>query len=527
MIENQAADHQTFFTQIPQLLTSISRPMCSGKQREIRINPGANLDNDIFIREKLIISGVGMQNKVISIRSITVVKTHVLFNNINFRGLINIGENSSIEATNCMFSALNDNEQNYLIDIAKGGTGEFKNCIFNGGNKASIVCQFGSKVKFIDCKFYDAPISSVIVTNESTATFKNCHMTAAKKYSVFVSEKSNASFESCTFSSITGKGILIIKESIAKIESTKFENIEGGSITAAEKSIVKLEKCQMNMIKQIGISLLSDSNCFITESTFNTCTKSVCCNRSYIDISKSSFNKCALMFIGPYLAQHINDTKFRKSEITISDESQPFFTNSLLVNSVYVRVTDMSKPLFFNSNIKNLTVTNCSQVVLANSKVIDTINSPCGGKVITAEGEEFTIEEPNGVFKFSNNEYTAPTEPLKMPDNYSYECTLCQDAHPNHVFIPCGHLCQCQKCSENKVYKKCPICGVPGRATKAFFEDKCSVCLENTPDAVFLPCGHVCCCYQCAKKIIVGTKRCPICNMPCTIAKKLFPTAKN
>lgn len=500
--------------------------MCSGKQHEIRINPGANLDEDIFIREKLVISGVGMQNNVISIKGIYIVNVPVLFSDINFKGFINIGPNSSIVATNCVFSARNSQEQNFLIEITKGGKGEFNNCIFIGANKASVVCQNGSSAKFTDCKFSDAAISSVIVTDTSVATFKNCCMTSAKKYSILVSEKSNTSFDSCTFSSIFGKGILIIKESIAKVENCKFENIDGGSITAADKSIVKVEKCQMKMIKQMGISLMSKSNCFVTESSFHVCKKGVSCNRSYIDISKSSFNKCALLFVGSYLAQHIDDTKFEKLEIMITDESQPFFTNCLLVNNVFVRVTDMSKPLFFNSDIKDLTVTNCSQVVLANTKVIDTVKNPCEGKIIIAEGEEFTIEEPNGVFKFSQNEYTVPTEPLKMPDNYSYECTFCHDEHPNHVFAPCGHICQCEICSNSKLYKKCPICGIAGRTTKIFIEDKCSICLENTPDTVFLPCGHACCCYQCAKKIIVETKRCPICNMPCAIAKKLFPSVK-
>lgn len=35
-------------------------------------------------------------------------------------------------------------------------------------------------------------------------------------------------------------------------------------------------------------------------------------------------------------------------------------------------------------------------------------------------------------------------------------CKVCMDNDINIVFIPCGHLATCQKCSESLL--KCPIC---------------------------------------------------------------------
>lgn len=44
--------------------------------------------------------------------------------------------------------------------------------------------------------------------------------------------------------------------------------------------------------------------------------------------------------------------------------------------------------------------------------------------------------------------------------------------------------------------------------------EKCLACLEKNINALFLhgKTGHLCCCYQCAKRIWFETRRCPICR---------------
>ena len=39
-------------------------------------------------------------------------------------------------------------------------------------------------------------------------------------------------------------------------------------------------------------------------------------------------------------------------------------------------------------------------------------------------------------------------------------CAICLDAPLTHVFVPCGHMCACQECSKKVIRKqrKCPIC---------------------------------------------------------------------
>ena len=38
----------------------------------------------------------------------------------------------------------------------------------------------------------------------------------------------------------------------------------------------------------------------------------------------------------------------------------------------------------------------------------------------------------------------------------------------------------------------------------------CKICLENEVGIVFLPCGHLCCCVQCAPAV----QQCPVCRTP-------------
>ena len=42
--------------------------------------------------------------------------------------------------------------------------------------------------------------------------------------------------------------------------------------------------------------------------------------------------------------------------------------------------------------------------------------------------------------------------------------------------------------------------------------DECVVCLDNTPDRVLAPCGHMCCCSECVDEIQKASMPCPLCR---------------
>ena len=47
----------------------------------------------------------------------------------------------------------------------------------------------------------------------------------------------------------------------------------------------------------------------------------------------------------------------------------------------------------------------------------------------------------------------------------------------------------------------------------------CVVCFDKSINAVFIPCGHYCCCYKCAKKC---SKKCPICRKKIKLVQKIY-----
>lgn len=56
-------------------------------------------------------------------------------------------------------------------------------------------------------------------------------------------------------------------------------------------------------------------------------------------------------------------------------------------------------------------------------------------------------------------------------------------------------------------------------------KDACVVCSDNKKDVVFLPCGHVCTCVVCARKLLDGIaskKLCPNCRTAITVAKRVY-----
>lgn len=50
-------------------------------------------------------------------------------------------------------------------------------------------------------------------------------------------------------------------------------------------------------------------------------------------------------------------------------------------------------------------------------------------------------------------------------------------------------------------------------------QKKCSVCLEEERNIVFVPCGHMCCCDYCAKRC---GNICPVCRQPVALIQKIY-----
>ena len=59
---------------------------------------------------------------------------------------------------------------------------------------------------------------------------------------------------------------------------------------------------------------------------------------------------------------------------------------------------------------------------------------------------------------------------------------------------------------------------VPSRTScpPASGDDGCIICWCADPSLIFQPCGHLCCCNDCAQAILEGNFACPMCRSPVT-----------
>jgi len=86
---------------------------------------------------------------------------------------------------------------------------------------------------------------------------------------------------------------------------------------------------------------------------------------------------------------------------------------------------------------------------------------------IRQEGLFYEIGPNDIVLNQSKNTpfYTIKTNNIKILDEVIenliiyevHECVVCLENNPNIIFLPCGHLCTCQNCSI-RLMNKCPLC---------------------------------------------------------------------
>lgn len=43
-------------------------------------------------------------------------------------------------------------------------------------------------------------------------------------------------------------------------------------------------------------------------------------------------------------------------------------------------------------------------------------------------------------------------------------------------------------------------------------DGQCVVCTSHKADTVLVPCGHICCCAKCAKRLVKRNMACPVCR---------------
>jgi tetratricopeptide (TPR) repeat protein len=86
-------------------------------------------------------------------------------------------------------------------------------------------------------------------------------------------------------------------------------------------------------------------------------------------------------------------------------------------------------------------------------QLIDQLNS-----IESIEGVyvfESRVEELLGAVRQRKQELQS-----RMASRDDVKCSICLDGPPQMICIPCGHLCLCENCSKKLMKKKCPICNL-------------------------------------------------------------------
>lgn len=112
-------------------------------------------------------------------------------------------------------------------------------------------------------------------------------------------------------------------------------------------------------------------------------------------------------------------------------------------------------------------------------------------------------------------------------------CKVCYVREVKVAFLPCGHLCCCQRCCRK--LSGCPICRA--RVTRCVWirlspdskigvdtpvidmtetqlneQILCKKCLKNKAEIAFYPCGHLYCCLECSHKFNINLLLCRLCK---------------
>lgn len=111
-------------------------------------------------------------------------------------------------------------------------------------------------------------------------------------------------------------------------------------------------------------------------------------------------------------------------------------------------------------------------------------------------------------------------------------CKICLKENAETMFIPCGHVISCVQCAVT--FDHCALCRQPLEKIMRVFvylfegnekypnkldclstqqaenpvdQTLCKICHKEDMVVAFLPCRHICACFECATKM----KKCPVC----------------
>ena len=454
---------------------------------------------------------------------------------------------SKFNANGCVFIPLGIKDTECAIEVFANSSAIFNYCSFTNAEKAALIIRDCSYAEFNYCVFSQNEVS-VLVTKYSQCKFNNCFFIGDKNISVLCTNESSVQLDGCKFMDCNNKGVFCNFTSFANIICCTFKNMEKGVLTIANKSECDILYSNINKSGSTAMrSIDSKLNCFFV---------------TVDDVEGNIVN----MENSTGIIQHCNFMNAMYPLIAvIGSKSNPIFDSCNIADGknhlVVCRM--LSVPTFYNCNFSScktaLRVDSFSYPSLINSTFADlptkfitlsnygflSSDSVDASQINTYNFTYFDenrclldkyIEDDDN--NINNNEYAEMEKkkikvtswispsyvlppPLKrkvftsacknldlLPISFINEFKELNEEKEDFINVPCGHFC-----NNNINNGVCAICGDDVKEVKRVYEEnECVICLSNKCDTIFLPCGHLCTCRECALNILEYQRSCPLCD---------------
>ena len=522
----------------------------------------------------------------LEIEWLTISNNTVEINNIFVKCKIQLTGKSTLNAFHSIFIPQDLSKTESAIEVFANSKAIFKNCHFYNAERVAVIarnyssiifenCVFDdntiscfimddSYAKFIDCKFKNDKNISIFVTKDSRCEIYDCLFKNISGKAIFVKDSSKVYITRTNFINCQkGAATIAEKSSLFLDGQILIQNSQNTAIRAVNNCLIKANDIQIentagnafNIDKSNGyfinclikgtihptIAVIGHKstpifhNCKIIENKNTFCVICKNCCRPLFDNCLFSNCKTNCFSVSDFSQPHIQNCSFNDIEKYYINSFGGSFTT--YENLISLENIDLSSKI------------NATPSARCEEKHIDLNNN----NNVDDDKNEDEKEQPEIIIKsWKSPTYVVPPDIKEMQDpeiimnnqlkplkkvnlskiidffndkEVSFICSNChiemeKDDDTEINFInPCGHFL-CVKC---KYINKCPICDSSVKEIKkVYVESECSICLDKKPNAISLPCGHFCMCYDCAMKCSDNSFNCPMCNEPLNSYKCVF-----
>jgi hypothetical protein len=349
--------------------------------------------------------------------------------------------------------------------------------------EGGIALQRVSCFSITDCTFDDLGGSGIALNSQSVGEILNNRITHVKGNGIFVS-RSEAEIRGNTIQDCQYPGFAFLEGSAVTVRSNTIRTVRLSGIAIRASKGVRLEKTTVDGAGECGISISDTEQCTIKDCSFMRCKIAglECYNRSKVTITQSLIDEAQFGFL-VYTLGRLDASHNRANRI-----------EKALARLVY-------------RGQATVTETRCRAVAV---------------RAELETGEPYLFHK-NGRFPGQTNDPSAISNGIllvpKFENPFGSQCINCRAKDRDTFFVKCGHRVYCRDCATEwmEAGQKCPLCRFPIDGLSAGYDvsasNLCTVCLENRPNSLIMPCGHIGFCHLCLGIWFKEHNRCPMCGV--------------